>query len=1013
MDEELLGEFLTESNENLAEIEQQLMDLEDSPQDAELLGAIFRTIHTIKGSCGFIGLSQLEKVAHAGENLLSRIRSTNFLVNEDIVSLLLEDADAIKGILQHLDANGSEPDGDDNVALISRLHAAERLVETMAAGGVAPPGNSEAEKVSTSEALTPDPVAPSVSEATVSAAVSLPTAGGAEVLSAWAAEYEDEIRESLVSAGLVTPKQVVGAGFATLKSLDGFTPAEALKLLGSAKSAVASGQGDVANAPAVAAVTAPVAPADEPEAGGSAVQGEVTAPVAKAPKEAVPTTAPVPVKKKPAAKAGSPALQAKHKPASAGSVRVDVDLLDELMNQVGELVLTRNRLMQMVNATGSMELMRVGRDVDQITEQLQEKLLRTRMQSIQSIWSSVPRIVRDIGKQLDKKIKVVMHGEDTELDRTILNALKDPLTHIIRNSCDHGIEQPESRRAAGKPEEGTLTLSAKQESGFILINIQDDGAGIDPQRIKTKAVAMGVLTEEQAGSMPDKAALQLIFHAGLSTAEKVSNISGRGVGMDVVKTSIEKVGGTAEIMSEMGKGTNLRIRIPLTLAIISAMIVGIRGHRLAIPQMSVQELLSAPEESQSWRLIAGRPFFYLRGSLLPILRLCDTMKLPDRRSRKAADGEVKPMDELRQVNSGSIVVVDMGDQPFGVLVDEIIGAEEIVVKPLGLHFEHLKFYGGCSILGDGRVVPIMDCNGLAGMLQKTEEHDVSAAYAMEKGAGVSQESLQHTLIYEQGGQRYAIPMALVERLENFEASRIERSSKGEVLQYRDSVIPVLRWGDMSGSPSVDGDDIYCLILSDGHKRMALQVEDVIDILEIPLDIKMMSDSPLFLGTAIIQDITTEVVDVFEVVKQVDPNWFSRNKREEQEVRVKVLYAEDAPFFRNLVVPVLESLKLEIWQAADGEEAVRILEEKTPDLILTDIEMPHMDGYELATWVKEHEQLSHIPIVALTATPPDENDTARRSLFNEILLKFDRQSIEDYLREHLGDNAAASSDFAGF
>ncbi len=1000
MDEELLSEFLTESNENLAEIEQQLMDLEDNPQDTELLGAIFRTIHTVKGSCGFIGLTKLEKVAHAGENLLSRIRATNFAVTEDIVSLLLEDADAIKTILQHLEAEGTEPDVDHS-QLISRLHAAERLVEAMASGEAAP-------------AAEPAPAAapaPEAAPAEAPAAAKAGTPDAATLLAGWAAEYDQELRDSLAAASLATPQQVVDAGFATLKELNGFTPADALKLLGTAKAAVAAGNGDgTASAPAAPeAASAPQAkapPAEQEAAPAAEVkQGEVEAPKAAA------SPPPVPVKK-PAAKAGPPAAQPHRKPSSAGSVRVDVELLDELMNQVGELVLTRNRLMQMVTASGSMELMRMGRDVDQITEQLQEKLLRTRMQSIQTIWSSVPRITRDIGKQLEKKIKVVMHGEDTELDRTILSALKDPLTHIIRNSCDHGIEQPAVRRERGKPEEGTLTLSAKQESGFILINIQDDGAGIDPQKIKDKAIKMGVLTEEQAAAMPDKAALQLIFNAGLSTAEKVSNISGRGVGMDVVKTSIEKVGGTTEIMSEVGKGTTLRIRIPLTLAIISAMIVGVRGHRLAVPQMSVQELLNAPEHSDDWRLIAGRPFYRLRGKLLPILRLCDSLNLPERRKRDGDSDKVNPMEDQRQVNAGSIVVVDMGDQPFGVLVDEIIGAEEIVVKPLGVHFEHMNFYGGCSILGDGRVVPIMDCNGLASMLQKTEEHDVAAAYAMEDdNARFGQESLQHTLIYRQGEQRYAIPMALIERLENFEASRIERSSKGEVLQYRGSVIPVLRWGDLVGIPSEDGEDIYCLILSDGHKRMALQVEDVVDILEIPLDIKMMSDSPLFLGTAVIQDIATEVVDVFEVVKQVDPNWFARNKREEEEVKTKVLYAEDAPFFRNLVVPVLETLNLEIWQAADGAEAVRILEERTPDLILTDIEMPHMDGYELATWVKEHAHLSEIPIVALTATPPDEDDEARRSLFTEILLKFDRQSIEEFLREHLGDTVM-SDDFGG-
>jgi len=938
MDEELLAEFLTESNENLSAIEQQLMDLEANPQDEEILGAIFRAIHTVKGSCGFLGLVGLEKVAHAGENLLSKIRALKFAMNADLVSLLLECTDAITSLLDGLESEGAEPDIDYS-GLINRLHVAERLVATMAGDSEPVAQDDVGNDTDSSDAL-------------------------AE-LKTWAVDVSDEAAAALLENNLISAQAVMDTGFAKLKALDAFTAGDALKLLGVAKVAVKHVNKEEKSK---------VATKEHVEVVKEAVSEKAdVAPTAQ-------TTSPVPVNK-------TAIKQTASKPKSAGSIRVDVDLLDSLMNQVGELVLTRNRLVQMVQASGNMEFVRVSRDVDHITEQLQSQLLRTRMQPIQSVWNSVPRIVRDMGKQLEKKISVVMHGEETELDRTILNALKDPLTHIIRNSCDHGIEMPNVRRAAGKPAEGVLRLSASQESGFIVILIEDDGAGIDAERVKKKAVSMGVLTEEQGEKISAKAALQLIFHAGLSTAEQVSNLSGRGVGMDVVRTEIERVGGNVDISSEPGKGTTLRIRIPLTLAIISAMIVSCEGQRFAIPQMSIQELLSAPKDSDEWRVIGGQPFFRLRGKLLPIMRLKETLKLTD----EAED-------------AGSIVVIDLGDRNFGVLVDQIHGAEEIVVKPLGVHFQHLGFYGGCSILGDGIVIPIFDCNELANLMQLSPEVEAMRQAEEEDDKSVGQNELQHTLVFSQAEQRFAIPMVLIERLELFPAERIEYSGSSEVLQYRGDVIAVIRWGDLIGSeaPAPSG-EVYGLILSDGHKRMCLQVEQVVDILETPLEIKMRSENPLFLGTSVIEDTATEVIDVFEVVKKVDANWFARtspssSSSEDTGSRQKILFVEDAAFFRNLVMPIFDALGYEAWVAKDGLEACKILEERVPDLILTDLEMPNMNGYELTDWVRGREELDDIPIVALTATPVDEIDVVHRDKFVDVMLKLDRQSLTEGLSD---------------
>jgi len=468
----------------------------------------------------------------------------------------------------------------------------------------------------------------------------------------------------------------------------------------------------------------------------------------------------------------------------------------------------------------------------------------------------------------------------------------------------------------------------------------------------------------------------------------VSNLSGRGVGMDVVRTEIEKVGGNVDISSEPGKGTTLRIRIPLTLAIISAMIVSCEDQRFAIPQMSIQELLSAPKDADEWRVIGGQPFFRLRGKLLPVMRLKNTLHMHD------AGTEDK----------GSIVVVDLGDRNFGVLVDQIHGAEEIVVKPLGVHFQHLNFYGGCSILGDGIVIPIFDCNELANLMQLSPEVEAMRQAEEDDEDSIKQNELQHTLVFSQNEQHFAIPMALIERLELFPAERIEYSGTSEVLQYRGDVLAVIRWGDLieSGEKAVTG-DVYGLILSDGQKRMCLQVEKVEDILETPLEIKMRSENPLFLGTSVIEGIATEVIDVFEVVKKVDANWFTRTASTlsnsiDQGLRQKILFVEDAAFFRNLVMPIFDTLGYEVWVAKDGLEASKILEERTPDLLLTDLEMPNMNGYELTDWVRERGEYDDLPIVALTATPVGEIDQANRDKFVDVMLKLDRQSLTDGLRD---------------
>ncbi len=931
MDKELLAEFLLESNENMSTIEQQLMDLESNPGDASLLDAIFRTIHTVKGSCGFVGLKRLEKVAHAGENVLGKMRSHPGSVTADIISLLLECADAIQVILQGLQEHGCEP-VEDYAVLIEKLHEAESMI-----------GNASRQDGG--------------------------EAGQGKVVPGWLADFPDE-GMTLLREGLETPEQVLQAGFNVIKAIEGIAAPRALKILGAAK--VAAGK------------TRREKETTE-QADSTKVDREATAAgPAAAPTLKVATSNET--RSEPAAgKTSSPA------PQVTETIRVNVSLLDSLMNQVGELVLTRNRLVQLASSLSSAALSEEGealdafksllplsRELNHITESLQDQLLKTRMQPVSTIWGSVPRIVRDIGKQLDKKIRVVMEGQDTELDRTILSALKDPLTHIIRNSCDHGIESPRQRLQAGKPETGTVTLKASQEAGSILITISDDGGGIDAGKVKQKAVDMGVLDNSMASSLSDAAALQFIFHPGLSTAEKVSNFSGRGVGMDVVKNAIEKVGGSVDIQSELGSGTTLSIRIPLTMAIISGMLVKCCNQLYALPQISVQELLAADADSPHWCMVAGKPFFRLRGLLLPVIRLGDALELP---------GE--------HMNRGSIVVISAGKRRVGVLVDDILGAEELVVKPLGMHFSEIDMFGGCSILGDGSVVPILDCNGLIHRMNIPLEAEGVGNMPDEVQHQDHESDKQYTLVFVASGKRYAIPMLLVERLEMVAAGDIEQVANREVLQYRGQVTPVLRWNRIMDAEEIQSDEFCCLILADNDKRMCLQVDRIEDILEAELHISMKSSEPLLLGTAIIQGKATEVVDVFELLKVANPDWFCG--KEDVHERRKVLFVEDAPFFRTMLTPVLESQHFEVWHAGDGQQACEILAEKIPDIVLTDIEMPRMDGYELARRIRQNERFEGVPVIAIASSPPAESDERRR-LFDVVLGKTDKDALTACLSE---------------
>ncbi|MDX2194101.1 MAG: chemotaxis protein CheA, partial [Gemmatimonadales bacterium] len=558
---------------------------------------------------------------------------------------------------------------------------------------------------------------------------------------------------------------------------------------------------------------------------------------------------------------------------SDSSVRVDVTLLDRLMTLVGELVLSRNQILQFTGQAEDSALLAASQRLNLITTELQEGVMKTRMQPIGNVWAKFPRVVRDLSRSLGKQVALEMEGKETELDKSLVEAIKDPLTHMVRNSVDHGIERPEARVAKGKPAEGTLRLRAYHEGGQVIVEIIDDGGGIDPERIRRKAIEKGVITAEQGSRMADREIQALIFAPGFSTAEQVTNVSGRGVGMDVVKTNIEKIGGSVDVHSVPGEGTTLKIKIPLTLAIIPALTVATGGERFCIPQVSLVELVRVDPADGAQRgieRIHGAPVYRLRGQLLPLCDLADELAIP---SRREADGAL------------SIVVLQADGRQFGLMVEEVHDTEEIVVKPLGNHFAGIPVFAGATIMGDGRVALILDVLGLAQRArvlggERERQRRLGAADAAAAAAG--QEERQSFLVFGVGvDRRMAMPLAAVQRLEELEPGSVEWAGDQEVVQYRGELLPLLWLSRIMGvaSSAEAGAKLQVVVYAEGGRQVGLVVDCIHDIVEEAVTLHHPVRRPDLTGTAVIQQRVTDLVDVRAVVRDARP-WLFEDARTE-------------------------------------------------------------------------------------------------------------------------------------
>jgi two-component system, chemotaxis family, sensor kinase CheA len=793
-DASVVKDFLVESYENLDRLDRELVGLEKNPRDNDALAGVFRTIHTIKGTCGFLGFSKLEKVTHVGENLLTRLRDGQLIPNPEITTALLGMVDAVRQMLKEIDSTGQDGE-EDYPELRENL---TRLQSPAVAGLAVQSSPSLAEKpaVEAPVAVAPRELIPTPA--------ATPPASEIEPSAPPRGKGEGSARKPSRGkiGGLLVERGVVQAA-------------------------------DIARA------------LEEQERGDRRRLGEILVALGLAKMEDVLVAQQI--------------LDAKPRETAPETIRVGINVLDKLMMLVGELVLARNQLLQFANSSESASLQAVSQRMNLIATELQEEVMKTRMQPIGNIWGQFPRTVRDVALGCHKEVAIEMEGKETELDKTIIEAIKDPLTHLVRNSVDHGIEPPDDREEAGKNRTGRLILRAFHEGGQVNIEISDDGAGLNVERIRQKAVERGMITAELAGRMGEREVFNLIFLPGFSTAAKVTNVSGRGVGMDVVKTNVEKIGGSVDLQSILGRGTTVRVRIPLTLAIIPALVVTCAGDRYVIPQVSLLELvrLEAEHARTAIEMVHGAPVYRLRGRLLPLVYLSRELQLEERD---------------RHSEATNIVVLHADGRQFGLVVEEINDTEEIVVKPLHKQLKTLKIFAGSSIMGDGKVALILDVLGLAqraSVVGESRERTVTEKVAQTAGNAGTQTFL---LFAGLGDSRMAIPLSTLARLEEFPVSQVEMSGTQWVTQYRGKILPLVRLAvvmeerrhrlrALQSPPAADSGPIQVLVLNHEGRAFGLVVERILDIVEARADVASKATRKSVLYTVVIGERVTEVLDI--------------------------------------------------------------------------------------------------------------------------------------------------------
>ena len=909
--DDLLSEFLTETAENLAVLHVELAKFGQDPNDTSILGNIFHLMHTIKGTSGFLGLPRLEKVAHAGEDVLGKFHDGALQVTPEAVTLILRCIDFVRELLGELEESGSEPLGDDS-ALIAALRA-------MADGDARAKVAGEPAAAETGGTQSPAPVGPATfdDDSPVARAPldEFAAARGTGVTAVWDGEIAASITFERASEGDSHP------GLQPAPEPSPVVPATGTALAETPENAPVEGKGKADTAP-------------------------------------------------------------KEPSVATQSIGVNVALLENLMTLISELVLTRNQLLQMVRDNDDSEFTAPLQRLSHVTTDLKDGVMKTRMQPIGNAWAKLPRIVRDLSVDSGKKIELVMLGASTEIDRQILDLIEDSLTHMVRNSADHGLETSEERAALGKPETGTVTLNAYHEGGHIIIDIGDDGRGLNMNRIREKIAANGLATDAGLDAMSDQQIQQFIFKAGFSTAEKVTPVAGRGVGMDTVRKNIEKIGGAIDLKSVTGRGSTFTIKIPLALAIVSALIVECSGERFAIPLISVVELVRASGKAQDAIVkINDSRVLRLRNRLVPLVSLHDLLNL--------SSNHKSGRDDL------FIVVTQVGTDTFGIIVDRVFDIEEIVVMPVSPILRHIPSYCGNTILGDGSVIMILDPNGIAAGAGGAAVGGAETTEAASRFSAAEEEKTRLLLFRAGGNALKAVPLGLVARLEEIDMASVERAYGHPVVQYRGRLMPLVPF-DPAHAWKTEGRQPI-LVFTDRDRSMGLAVDEIVDTVEDVLDVELTSHRPGLIGSAVINRKATDVIDAGYYLRQAFPDWFGAEHGQAPgaaDSAKSVLLVDDSAFVRNLLVALLSVNGYNVTATETAADALRLRESGARfDIIVSDIEMPGMDGFAFAEAVRNDDRWRDTPMVALSSHAIEQKFARSRAFgFDDFVAKFDRDGL---------------------
>ena len=1041
MADDVLKEFVNECREHLVTIEADLLVIEEGGANIneDVVNKVFRAAHSIKGGSAFFGLSKVKELAHKAETVLDMLRSRKMSPNAEVTNVLLAAFDQLRDMINHIDQSEQADIADLLVSLTglaSSYLPADQKASLYTEVELKVPKSGELISLPQTDIdrakrtgkyiywIDCDLIHDIEKKGRNILSLFNDLAASGEILDCTVdlaaigtldGPVGNRVPLRLVVATILEPNYIGGL-FETIEP-------ERIHLLFDPR---------MSRKKTTSAVASPKS------AGRSSVKAPATKKL-KAEVKPEPTT-------KPILQSAPLASDANAQTATSDeTLRVNVGLLETLMNLAGELVLSRNQLRAAVAQENRKLLLSVDQRVNQVTSELQDVIMQTRLQPIGNVFAKFPRVVRDLSHTLGKEILLDIQGKDVAMDKTLIEGISDPLTHMVRNAVDHGVETTEERVRAGKKPAGTVRIDARHEAGQVVVEISDDGKGIDPRRLADAAINKGLITAEKALGLSDQDKQSLIFLPGLSTAQKVTDVSGRGVGMDVVKTNLDRLGGQVEIMSEIGKGSTFRIKLPLTLAIIPSLIVSVENERFAIPQANIEELLRLrPEEIKNRIEIVGdTEVLLLRDRMMPLARFADILnavpsyadsitdrreidrraRLADRRSRRhslalagkdsapASDGiesaHPRSSGDRRYSSSSAleIAVVTTGTMSYGLVLGAFHETEEVVVKPLGQRLKHLREYSGATILGDGAVALILDIAGLAFKAGLTSVS--GSARAAELAAEAEAQRLQdvHSLLlfYNGPNEPCAIPLELIGRIERVTPAQIERLGNHRTMQYRGSSLPLVTLSDAATVGSLDNEkELVVLVTSASGREVGLLGTMPVDVIETHSVIDQSTHRQKGIaGSTIIHDHTTLIADLYELVDAAYPDWgTARIELRAATSTTKgsvatVLLAEDSDFFRSQVKKYLEEDGFKVLDAADGEAAWELLLKNLDkvSVVVTDIEMPRLSGLGLATRIRSDSRTANLPIIAVTSLAGDD-DAARGQAagINDYQIKLDRDNL---------------------